>query len=237
MRHDRLPLVLVPGLLCTARLWRDQVEDLSDVAIPMVTAQHVRFDDVEDIAAAVLAEAPQEFALAGLSFGGYVAMAIARRAPERLLGLALVDTTARPDSEERKVQRAELIRQSGQGRFIGVADRLLPILVHPDRLDDEALTGATKEMAVEVGREAFVRQQTAIMARPDARPQLGRLTVPRLVMCGREDALTPLADHEEMHGLMPGSRLVVVERCGHLAPMERPAATSAALRDWLAAIG
>ena len=124
MRHDRLPLVLVPGLLCTARLWRDQVEDLSDVAIPMVTAQHVRFDDVEDIAAAVLAEAPQEFALAGLSFGGYVAMAIARRAPERLLGLALVDTTARPDSEQRKVQRAEVIRQSGQGRLIGVAARL-----------------------------------------------------------------------------------------------------------------
>jgi pimeloyl-ACP methyl ester carboxylesterase len=163
-----------------------------------------------------------------------VAQQIMRGAPERVLRLALLDTSARADTPEQASRRRGLIELAEKGEFKGVTPRLLPMFLHPDRLADEALTGAVMAMTERVGKDAFLRQQRAIMGRIDSRPHLSKIACPTLVLCGREDALTPLERHEEIAALVPGARLEVVERCGHLSTMERPEQVSAALRRWLA---
>ena len=190
-------------------------------------------DTMSALADNVLAAAPERFALAGLSMGGYVAHAIMEKAPERVTRLALLDTSAIADAPEAIERRRALIEMSRVGRFRGVTDRLLPVLVHKDRLTDPELTTRVKEMAERVGPEAFLRQQMAIMGRPDRHSQIGGYAVPTLVMCGRQDALTPPALHEEMAAAIPGARLAVIEECGHLLTMERPQAATVMLRDWL----
>lgn len=225
-------LVLIPGLLCDAQLWAHQTAHLSDIADCMV-ADITGAESVDELADRVLASAPDRFALAGLSMGGYVAHAIMRRAPGRASRLALIDTSARPDTPEQRVRRGQLIDMSKFGKFRGVTDRLLPILVHEDRLAETKLTDNIKKMAEHIGSEAFVRQQDAIMSRPDSRPFLIEYGIPTLVMCGRQDALTPLELHQEMAAAIPGSRLAVIEDCGHLSTMERPQAATALLRQWL----
>jgi pimeloyl-ACP methyl ester carboxylesterase len=191
-------------------------------------------DSMAAMAQRVLAGAPPRFALAGLSMGGYVAQEIVRRAPERVTRLALLDTSARADTPELTARRRGLIELSQKGQFKGVTPRLLPLLIHPDRLGDEAFTATVMDMAERVGKAGFLRQQTAIMGRPDGRGDLGRIACPTLVLCGRQDALTPPALHEELAALIPGARLVVVEHCGHLSTLERPEEVDEALRRWLA---
>jgi pimeloyl-ACP methyl ester carboxylesterase len=225
-------LVLVPGLLCDARLWAHQTEHLADIA-DCVVADITGAESVDDLADSVLASAPDRFALAGLSMGGYVAHAIMRRAPQRVSRLALIDTSARPDTPEQLVRRGQLIDMCKYGKFRGVTDRLLPILVHEARLVENELTNEIKKMSEHIGYEAFIRQQHAIMGRPDSRPFLIEYGVPTLVMCGRQDALTPLEHHQEMVAAIPGSRLAVIEDCGHLSTMERPQAATALMRHWL----
>ncbi len=156
-----------------------------------------------------------------------------RRAPRRVTRLALIDTSARADTEDQLVRRKQLIDMTRFGKFKGVTDRLLPILVHADRLVDLELTDDIKKMAQNIGSEAFTRQQNAIMGRPDSRPFLIEYGVPTLVMCGRQDALTPLDHSEEMAAGIPGARLAVIEDCGHLSTMERPQAATALMRQWL----
>jgi len=232
---DRTPLILVPGLLCTDLLWRDQLEGLDDLAAMAVPTAQREHDSLPRIAEAILAAAPPRFALAGLSFGGYVCFEILRQAPERVLRLALLDTSARPDTEEQLERRRALLKLAQSGRFLGVTDRLLPLLIAGARLKDASLVADVKAMAQDVGRDGFLRQQKAIMARPDSRPLLARIACPTLVLCGREDALTPLDRHEEMAAGIVGSKLVVIDDCGHLSTMERPAEVNAAMRAWLAA--
>jgi pimeloyl-ACP methyl ester carboxylesterase len=232
MMTERPTLVLLPGLLCDAALWRAPAEALGDAADCRI-ADLTRDDSVAAMARRTLDAAPERFALAGLSMGGYVALEIFRQAPERIERLALLDTSARTDTEAQRARRRGLIELAERGRFKGVTPRLLPLFLAPERLSDKPLVDAVYAMAARVGRDAFLRQQKAILGRPDSRAVLPRLRVPTLVLCGREDALTPLALHEEMASLVPGARLVVVERCGHLAPMERPAEVAAAMREWL----
>lgn len=229
---DGLNLVTVPGLLCDAALWAHQTRHLADIADCQVAAV-TEAATVEDMASTVLAGAPERFALAGLSMGGYVCHAIMRQAPERVIKLALLDTSARADTPEQTERRRQLIAMSEIGKFRGVTDRLLPLFVAPDRLGDEDLTGEIKAMAERVGADAFYRQQNAIMARPDSRGQLAGYDLPTLVACGRQDALTPLDLHEEMAAAVPGARLAVVEDCGHLSTMEQPQTLTALLRQWL----
>jgi pimeloyl-ACP methyl ester carboxylesterase len=166
--------------------------------------------------------------------GGYAALEIMRQAPERVLRLALLDTSARADTPEQRSRRRGLIELAHKGQFKGVTPRLLPMLIHPDRLQDRALTEVVMAMAERVGRDAFLRQQKAILGRPDSRPELVRITCPTLVLCGRQDGLTPLALHEEMAAAIPGASLEIVEESGHLSPLERPNAVTAAMRGWLA---
>jgi pimeloyl-ACP methyl ester carboxylesterase len=147
--------------------------------------------------------------------------------------LALVDTSGRADTDDQRERRGQLIDMSRIGKFHGVTDRLLPILIHKDRLGDTALTERVKLMAERVGSKAFRRQQKAIMSRPDSRPDLSKYDLPTLIMCGRQDALAPVALHEEMVELIPGAKLAIIEDSGHLSTMERPQAATALLRHWL----
>jgi pimeloyl-ACP methyl ester carboxylesterase len=226
-------LLLLPGLLNDARLWQAQTADLSEGAQVQV-ADLTGADSIAGLAAAALAQAPAErFALAGLSMGGYVALEILRQAPERVRGLALLDTSARPDTAESTANRRQLIDRS-QTDFTGVVDTLLPKLLHPDHLNDTALTRVVHAMARDVGASAFVRQQTAIMGRIDSRPHLGDITCPALVLCGREDAITPIEVHEEMAAAIPDALLMVIASCGHLSALEQSDEVTAALKRWLA---
>jgi pimeloyl-ACP methyl ester carboxylesterase len=228
-----LPLVLVPGLLCDARLWQPQVEALANIAECWV-ADTSRSDSMAGLAADLLADAPfDEFSLAGLSMGGYIAFEVLRQAKERVRGLALLDTSARPDPPEQQQRRRDLIELAGRGRFLGVTDALLPFLIHPSRLGDAPLVATIKDMARSVGKEAFVRQERAIMGRPDSRPLLPHIQCPTLVLCGADDAVTPVDRHEEMASAIPHAALSVVEHCGHLSTLEQPERVSVALRGWL----
>jgi pimeloyl-ACP methyl ester carboxylesterase len=231
---NKIPLVLLPGLLCDRELWRRQIEALGDVASPWV-ADLTLDDSMAAMARRVLAAAPPRFALAGLSMGGYCALEIMRQDPARVTRLALLDTGARADSSEQTARRYGLNELAEKGEFHGVTPRLLPLFLHPDRLKDAELTGRVTAMAHRVGKDAFLRQQKAIMERIDSRPYLARIACPTLLLCGRQDQLTPPALHEEMASLIPGALLEVIEDCGHLSAMERPDAVDAALRIWLTA--
>ena len=225
-------LVLLPGLLYDHALWAHQSRHLSDVA-EVTVGDLTRDDSIVAMAERILEEAPDSFALAGLSMGGYVAQEIMRQEPERVERLALIDTQARADSAAQVKTRKDLIRIAGMGKFKGVTPRLLPNLVHHDRLDDPAVRDVVLGMAERVGQEAFVRQQTAIMGRKDGRGDLHAIRVPTLVLCGRQDILTPPVLHEEMAETIQGAKLVIVEEAGHLAPLERPEVVTEAMRVWL----
>jgi pimeloyl-ACP methyl ester carboxylesterase len=230
--RPRIPLLLLPGLLCDAALYAPEIAALGDIAAPIV-GDLTRHDSIAGMAAAMLAEMPEYFSLVGLSMGGYVAQEIMRQAPHRVGRLALLDTSARADSDEQHARRHGLVELAGKGHFKGVTPQLLPQLIGRDRLTDTALVDTIMAMAERVGHDAFLRQQTAIMGRPDGRADLGRIACPTLVLCGRDDAVTPVALHEEMAAAIPGAELVVVEDCGHLSTIERPEAVNAALRRWL----
>lgn len=231
--RDRL-LVLLPGLLCDEALWAPQVEVLSARCRCWV-ADLTRHDSISGMAAAVLREAPAErFALAGLSMGGYVAQEMVRQAPRRVERLALLDTRARPEEPEETERRRGLMALAQRERgFTPVTNRMLPLLLHPARITEEPLVSIVRAMAERVGLQAYLRQQTAIIARPDFRPLLAAIRCPTLVLCGRQDALTGLSFHEEMAAAIPVARLRVIEDCGHLSTLERPDEVNAALRKWL----
>jgi len=229
---ERKPVVLIPGLLCTGALYEAQISALAAHA-DFTVADHTKHSSISEIAEYILQDAPSFFNLAGLSMGGYVALEIIRQAPERVSRLVLLDTSARPDSAEQTTKRKQFLKLAEYGKFKGITRQLLPMLVHPDHLGDAALAATIFGMAAEVGREGFIRQQHAIMGRPDSRPGLARIDCPALVVVGREDQLTPVDLAEEMAGAIPNARLEVVENCGHLSTLEQPEAVSRLLRDWL----
>ena len=228
----RSPLVLLPGLLNTRRVYDHQVEALADIA-DFTIPELWHHDTMAAMAEATLALAPPTFALCGFSMGGYVAFEIFRRAPQRVERIALMDTQAGPDSPETAARRRGFIEQTRIGRFHGVHPSLLPQLVHPSRAADAAVTQPLLDMATEVGGDGFVREQQAILGRADSRPLLVDIEVPALVVVGRQDLVTPPARAEEIATDIANARLVVIEECGHMAPLEKPAEVSAALRRWL----
>lgn len=230
---DRIPLVLLPGVLLRDDLWTEQKRLLAGLVDPIVYNDHASHDDMGAIARAILAKAPRRFALAGLSMGGYVAMEIMAQAPGRVLKLALLDTHARPDTDTVKALRRQRIELSQRGKFVGLSRKLFKEWVHPDRAEDETLRSRVGEMAQATGRDGFVNQYTALMNRPDRRGDIVGYRLPVLVLCGREDGVTPLDLSQEMAGLIPGAELAVIGHCGHLSTMEEPEAVAAALRRWL----
>ncbi len=228
-------LLLLPGLLNDARLWQYQIAALSDVAHATV-ADLTGADSMAALASAALAQAPAErFALAGLSMGGYVALEIMRQAPDRVMALALLDTSARPDTPQATETRVALMRLSKK-HFSHVIDLSLPRAVHPTHLTDTSIVKVIREMSESAGKEVFVRQQQAVIERIDSRPSLHRITCPTLILCGRDDVVTPVDAHEEMAAAIPASRLVIIDECGHLSTLEAPQKVTDALRKWLSDI-
>ncbi|MBE0615941.1 MAG: alpha/beta fold hydrolase [Burkholderiales bacterium] len=231
----KFPLVLIPGLLCDTQLWQSQVADLADIADIWI-ADHTRSDTMDGVARDVLADAPfASFALAGLSMGGYIALEIMRRAPQRVLRLALLDTAANAELPEQTRRRLEFLELADRGELHRVVEVLLPLSIHASRLDEQNLVDVIKSMAENVGPDAFARQEKAIMSRSNSLGSLAAIRCPTLVLCGRQDALTPLARHEDMAAGIAGAHFEVIEDCGHLSTLEKPAEVNAALRRWLTA--
>ncbi|SMQ75677.1 Pimeloyl-ACP methyl ester carboxylesterase [Devosia lucknowensis] len=226
------PIVFLPGLICDARLWRDVIDGLADTVAPMVA--DLRLDDtIAAMASRTLAAAPQRFALAGLSMGGYVALEIMRQAPERVTHLALLDTSARADTEERRETRRKGIDMIEQGKFIGVSRGLLGQLVAPHHLGTP-LADEVQAMSERVGGEVYVRQQKAIMGRVDSLPHLAAIDVPTMVGVGALDKMTPPELAQEMAAHIPGAELVTFPDAAHLPTMENPGPVVQAMRHWLA---
>lgn len=225
-------LVLIPGLACTPRLFEPQIAALS-VAHTIVVADHRQDDSISGIAARLLREAPDRFALAGLSMGGYIAMEVMRQAPERVQRLALLDTSARPDTPEASQDRKRLIALAEAGRFEEIQATLWPRLVHPDRRTDRVLQDILFGMMRETGAEAYIRQQRAIMARADSRQTLSGIEIPTLVLAGEGDAITPPEIAREMAEMIEWASLVVVPGAGHMSTLERPEQVTQAMQLWL----
>jgi pimeloyl-ACP methyl ester carboxylesterase len=228
----RTTLVLLPGLINTRRVFEQQIEALSDVA-DCIVPELWHHDTIGAMADATLAAAPPTFALGGFSMGGYVAFEILRRAAARVERLALIDTQAMPDSAESTKRRRALLDQTKIGRFHGVQRTLLPQLVHRRHINDAAITQPIFDMAQAIGADGFVREQRAIIDRADSRHMLVDIDIPTVVIVGRQDQVTPLPRSEEMAADIANSRLVVLEECGHMSPLEKPAEVTAALRRWL----
>lgn len=231
MEHKPV-LIVVPGLLCDHALWEPQIDALSDdydVRVAEITLS----DSMEVLAMRLQGLAPGPFALAGLSMGGYVAQEVMRQCPERITHFAMVDTNARADTPEQTERRKRTIALAEGGKLDTVVQEMVPNLVHADHM--ETAGKVFGEMAERIGAEAFVRQQTAIMNRIDGREDLASVECPTLILCGADDALTPVKVHEEMvECIGDNAELVVIEHCGHLSPIEQPDAVNQAFRDWLA---
>ena len=231
---ERVPLVLLPGLLNTARLWERQIAALGG-GRKILVVDTFTADSLAGLAQAALKRAPPRFALVGLSMGGYVAFEMWRRAPERIARLALVDTTPRPDTPAQSARRRELVRLAESDGIDAVLPHMRPMLLSPRDARDAAILAALADMAREVGVVGFRNQQTAILGRPDSRPDLPGIACPTVAVVGALDRLTPPAIAREMAAAIPGATVEVVPDAGHLSPLENPDAVTAALRRWLAA--
>ncbi len=230
--RDVTSLVLVPGMTCDGEVWSDVIEDLAAHVDAHVT-DIAQAGSIGEMAASVLAKAPDRFALAGHSLGGYVSFEILRRSPERITRLALIGTSARPDTPAVSERRRRMIARTESGGFEQVVEGLLPSVVARERRDDRELIERLGAMMRRVGPTAFCQQQRAIIERPDSRPTLGNIAVPTLVAAGDEDLLMPAEVQAEMAEAIPIAHRATIDRCGHIAPLERPERLTALLRAWL----
>ncbi len=235
----KTPLLLVPGVLCSPRLYAAQLAALKDVADIVVPdwrkAPMSMWDSWDATARWVLGQAPAEkFALAGLSLGGMISVEIMQIAPERVTKLALLDTGMRSQNEAERAVRYGRIRLANEGHFELVLGLQLSRFIPAYRLPDKALCDEVLTMCTEIGEAIYKKQEALAAIRADRRPDLPKIKCPTVIVCGRDDAATPLFMSEEMHAAIKGSELVVVEKCGHLVTMEKPDETNAILRKWLA---
>lgn len=227
-----MPILLVPGLNCTAEIYAHQMPALWRFG-PVMVANHTEGSSMQEIAVSILRDAPPEFALVGFSMGGYLAFEILRQARGRVLKLALLDTSARADTPEATEKRRAAIALTELGKFNLAVAQSFPNAVHPDHVGDAGLKALHVRMATANGGETYVRQQTAIMNRPDSRPELGAIEVPTLVVVGDKDAITIPEAAREMATGIADAKLVVVPRAGHMALVEQHAIVTSALVEWL----
>jgi pimeloyl-ACP methyl ester carboxylesterase len=227
----KVPLILLPGTLCDERLWETvNLSDLADVKVCDVS----KADTIEGIAKSVLEEAPDKFALAGLSLGGIISLEIMRIAPERVIKLALLDTNPNPPSLEQIEGWERFIDMANNGQFLDITiNHLLPVLIHPHRRNDEGLVSTIIDMAEKVGIEGYINQLKAVMTRSDQRPILSTISCPTMILVGREDRVCPLRMSEFLTENIPAANLEIISHSGHLSPLEQPEKVSAALREWL----
>src|SRR3954467_14114643 len=229
---NSMPIMLVPGLASSARIYAPVIAALWRFG-PVTVANHIRDDNMAVIARRILAEAPPRFALAGHSMGGYIAFEIMRQARERVAKLALINTQARPDTPEISERRRAQIARAKAGEFHAILDELFPLFVHPSRRDNADLRKLIHDMGDDLGADAFVRQQTAVIGRADSRPTLAVISCPTLVLTSDEDNTIPNKLSVEMANGIRGAKLTITANCGHLAQGQHPQATADALAEWL----
>jgi len=230
-------LVLIPGLMCDAAVWQPQRRHL-EAMTSTVIAEHGVVAELGQMAEQILALTPGPLALAGHSMGGRVALEVARRAPERLRGLALLDTGCRalaagPEGERERAARMGVVAQAEREGLRAAAEAWLAGMIHPSRLHDQKLRASIIEMWERGSLAQLSAQMQALLARADASELLAQLRVPALVLCGAEDLSAPIRQHLEMTHLLPQSEYVQIADCGHMCTLERSAAVSAALVRWL----
>lgn len=235
----RIPLVFLPGLMCDRTVWVDQIDALAAVAEPVV-AEYGNLNSLPAMAEATLKIAPERFALVGHSMGGRVAMEMFRQAPNRITHLCLMDTRHHPlpagePGEKEKAGRYRLLDIARKKGTRVMGEDWVKGMVHPDRLTDEPLINSILDMFARKSAGIFEAQITALLNRPDAGMLMPQIKCSTLVLCGRDDAWSGVEWHEQMARQIPGANLAVIDHCGHMATMERPAEVSAALREWLAA--
>ena len=234
----RTPLLLIPGLLCSPRLFAPQIAALADVAEVVVPdwrrAPLSVWDTWESAARWCVEQIPAgKFALAGLSLGGMLAVEIMQIAADRVTKLALLDTGMRSQNETERAIRRARIRLAEEGHFELVLGLQMSRFIPAYRLPDKTLVDEVMTMCGEIGVEIYKRQEELAAVRTDRRPDLPKIKCPTIVVCGRDDAATPLFLSEEMAAAIKGSELIVIETCGHLISMEKPEETNAILRRWL----
>ncbi|HET9389972.1 MAG TPA: alpha/beta hydrolase [Steroidobacteraceae bacterium] len=234
-------LVLVPCLLCDDAVWKAQCRELGRQAETQI-ALHDPLDSLGALADAIVARAPPRFAIAGHSMGGRIALEVARRVPERLLGLALLDTGCEAldpgvTGQQETERRYALLAQARRDGMRAMARNWIPGMIHPSRLDDESLVQPILDMFERRTADELEVQIRALLGRPDATSVLATLTCPSLVLCGREDLASPPARHAEMAEKLGRAGLCVVPECGHMSTLERPEAVSRAMSTWLETIG
>ena len=227
------PIVLIPGLAADASMWAAQRTALAATRDVHVSDVHFRFATLPDMARALLAEHAGELVLCGASMGGIVALEAQRQAPQRVRGLALLGTTARPDTPEVAALRAQAFALIDEGRYEDMIVGNVPFSFHLSRLDEPALANAYLDMLRRAGPQELVRQNHATAARVDSRPLLSAIRCPTLVLCGDADIVTTVEASREIARLVPGADFELIAHCGHMLTMERPEAVNAALLGWL----
>jgi pimeloyl-ACP methyl ester carboxylesterase len=227
-----LPIVFVPGLLCTGRIYEHQVQHLGQKH-PVLLANHWSHTSMAAMAKSILEIAPEKFALVGTSMGGYVALEIMRKAPQRVAKLILLSTSAKPDTPERSDGRRQLVAAVREHGVRTAIKTMWPNLVHPARHEDLPLLSVFNEMADQLGADAFAHQIDAIIGREDSRPGLARINVPTLVVAGSDDKLITPDNSREIADGITGARLEAVEYCGHMGMIERPETYTRLLGDFL----
>lgn len=227
-------LLLLPGLASDEAIWRDQLPPLRARGLPLrVSDAHARFATLPEMASALLAEHPGPLLPIGTSMGGMVALELLRQAPQRVRALALLGCSARPDTPEQLALRSNAIPLFEGGRMDEVLRANVLFAFHPSRGGDRALVEDYLAMIRRAGPQQLVRQNRAVMARPDSRPLLPGIRCPVLVACGDADLLTPPECSREIAAAVPGARFALIADCGHLLTMERPEAVNALLLPWL----
>jgi len=226
-----LPILLIPGLICTDEVFAPQLPALWPFG-PVTIASTLVGDSMAAIAASILAIAPPRFALAGVSVGAYLIFEVLRQAPERVVKLALLDPSARPDTPEQSAGRRAMVARARNGEYAALVEEIFPALVHPDHIGNDALPAVHRREAAVIGVDGFARQ-AANITRPDSRPMLATIGVPTIALVGDADRLTPPDVAKEMADGIAGSRYVVVPTAGHMSLLEQPQAVNAALVEWM----
>jgi pimeloyl-ACP methyl ester carboxylesterase len=226
------PIVFIPGMLCSAELFAPQLAALWSYG-PVTVASTLEGATIGEMASAILASAPPRFALVGLSMGGYIAFEIMRQAPERVIKLALLDTSARADTPEETEQRRGLVAAANSGDFAALLEDVMTSILHPDHQSDALLRAINVRMGLAVGLDGLARQENAMSTRIDSRSGLAAISVPTLVLVGDSDPLTPPMLSEEIALAIPDARLVIVRRCGHGSTLEQPEIVNRCLIDLL----
>jgi pimeloyl-ACP methyl ester carboxylesterase len=233
--HSATPVLLLPGLICDARIWAPQAEALRANGYEVLAIQgYGEADTLGAMADLVLQKSPDRFALAGHSMGGRVALEVFRRAPERVERLALISTGVHlPRSEKEAEGRFELLSRGVEQGMDALIDAWLPPMVwEPNRLLPGLMDDLT-QMCADMGIDTYERQIRALLARPEVESLLPTIKCPTLVATGQHDEWAPPAQHEAIAKAIAGARLEIVAGAGHMVPVERPQAMTDALASWL----